>query len=448
MVTDRTAPIPGRRSGGVVDAHAPKSGTPEALSCPGRRSFFGYIGIASAAGLAPKAALAAAVPDGCRALHGEDDSTDRQRFYGMHQSGIVTAQPAAALVASFDVLAGSREDLVTLMKQLTVRTAALMAGEMPDLAGGTLLPSGHGLPGAEGMADNLSMTVAFGASIFDARFGLAAQRPNRLVKMTAFPNDTLDGASCHGDLLIQFNANTAVANINALRSVLKDFSGGLALRWKQDGFLPPHAVKVPGRDTARNLLGFKDGTTNLDASSTYLMNRLVWVGEASEEPRWAHGGTYQAVRIIRTLVERWDHVPLQEQQAIIGRGKAEGAPLGMAHEHDLPDYVGDPDGHGVPLDAHIRRANPRNPGSADGLILRRAYNYSNGLTKTGLLDVGLLFTAFQSDLDQGFVAVQTRLDGEPLEQFIKPVGGGYFFALPGVRSPRYHFAQALLEGAA
>jgi deferrochelatase/peroxidase EfeB len=68
------------------------------------------------------------------------------------------------------------------------------------------------------------------------------------------------------------------------------------------------------------------------------------------------------------------------------------------------------------------------------------------LTKTGRLDMGLLFTAFQSDLDRGFVAVQTRLNGEPLEQFIKPVGGGYFFALPGVRSPRDHFAQVLLGG--
>lgn len=223
-------------------------------------------------------------------------------------------------------------------------------------------------------------------------------------------------------------------------------SGGLAMRWKQAGFRSSTAVKAPSRDTARNLLGFKDGTTNLDTGSAYLMNRLVWVGDASEEPHWTHGGTYRAVRIIRTLVERWDHVRLQEQQAIIGRDKAEGAPLGMAQEHDLPDYLGDPGGYGVPLDAHIHRANPRNPGSADGLILRRSYNYSNGLTKTGQLDVGLLFTAFQSDLERGFVSVQTRLNGELLEPFIKPVGGGYFFVLPGVGSPREYFAQALLGG--
>lgn len=131
------------------------------------------------------------------------------------------------------------------------------------------------------MTDNLSTTVAFGASIFDARFGLAAQRQKRLVAMTALPNDALKGDRCHGDLLIQLNANSAEANIHALRAVLQEFPDGLALRWKQDGFLPLRSVEAQDRDTARNLLGFKDGTANLDANSAYLMNQMVWVGRAA-----------------------------------------------------------------------------------------------------------------------------------------------------------------------
>ena len=44
---------------------------------------------------------------------------------------------------------------------------------------------------------------------------------------------------------------------------------------------------------------------------------------------------------------------------------------------------------------------------------------------------GLLFLAYQRSLNRGFLAAQSRLDGEPLEDYVKPVGGGLFFVLPG-----------------
>jgi deferrochelatase/peroxidase EfeB len=114
-------------------------------------------------------------------------------------------------------------------------------------------------------------------------------------------------------------------------------------------------------------------------------------------------------------------------------------------EHDVPDYARDPEGKRTPLDAHIRLANPRTPESQANLMLRRPFNYSNGVTKSGQLEMGLLFICYQANLEKGFIAVQKRLDGEPLEEYIKPIGGGFFFTLPGVRDARDWLGRALLD---
>ncbi|MDN3711994.1 Dyp-type peroxidase [Paracoccus cavernae] len=95
------------------------------------------------------------------------------------------------------------------------------------------------------------------------------------------------------------------------------------------------------------------------------------------------------------------------------------------------------------MDAHIRLANDRKAGSEARLMLRRPFNYSLGVTKSGQLDQGLLFIAYQADLEQGFIAVQNLLNGEPLEEYIKPVGGGYFFALPGYGQGDYPASQLI-----
>jgi deferrochelatase/peroxidase EfeB len=98
----------------------------------------------------------------------------------------------------------------------------------------------------------------------------------------------------------------------------------------------------------------------------------------------------------------------------------------------------------VPFNAHIRLANPRRQATEANRILRRGYNFQRGLTDDGRLDTGLLFSCFQSDLDAGFRTVQRRLTGEPLETYVKPIGGGYFFVLPGVEDEGGHLGEGML----
>jgi len=377
-----------------------------------------------------------------------DKTQERQPFYGVRQSGIVTPRPAAGMVASFDVLAKTPADLVRLFQTLTERIAFLTQGGEPPSLDPKLPPSDNGILGPMVTPDNLTITASVGASLFDERFGLKDHKPKRLVQMMSFPNDALEVSLCHGDLSLQFSSNTPDTNIHALRDIVKKLPDLLLLRWKQEGSVPVMAA-TPGKppESARNFLGFRDGSANPSPADADLMERIVWVQPDGDEPGWATHGSYQAVRIIRNFVERWDRTPLQEQQAIIGRHKATGAPMQGGSEHDVPDYASDPEGKTTPLDAHIRLANPRTHGSQANLILRRPFNYSNGVTKSGHLDQGLLFIAYQSDLEKGFITVQKRLAGEPLEEYIKPIGGGFFFTLPGAADERDFLGRSLLEAA-
>jgi deferrochelatase/peroxidase EfeB len=423
------------------DDHPLREGRP--ASPDRRKMLFGLAGGAVVGGLAPSVALAGPPPSDAGSPDPEDEA--RQPFYGPHQSGVTTTRPPAGLVVSFDVLATNRGDLEHLLRKLTERFEFLTQGGPAPAIDPKYPALDSGLLGPIVTPGNLTMTAALGASMFDGRFGLASARPRYLERMRQFPNDALEPDSCHGDLLVQICSNTPDTNIHALRDIIKYFPDTLAARWKVEGYNAPPSPAGKAAQTPRNLLGFKDGTANPDVSDAAAMDRIVWVGAQSAEPAWARGGSYQVVRIIRNFVERWDRTPLQEQQTIIGRDKMTGAPLAMQVEQDAPDYASDPKGERIRLDAHIRLANPRTAQSQANLILRRPYNYSRGVTKAGQLDMGLLFICFQSNLQDGFVAVQNRLNGEQLEEYIKPVGGGFFFALPGVPAKGSYLGQSLME---
>lgn len=419
-----------------------------------RRGVLGAMGLMAAcpfAGLGAGAAQASPAPANGHVTDAPvlniASPEDRVAFLGPHQAGIVTPRPAHGMLASFGVIADTPADLEDLFRRLTARIAFLTTGGAVEDIDPKLPPADSGIVGPVVRPDALTMTVSLGASLFEGRDWLAPHKPLRLSRMAKFPNDALSAALCHGDLSLQICANTHDTTLHALRDIMKNLPDRLVLKWLQEGNVP---VVTPGPDgaveSARNFLGFRDGTGNPDSADAALMDRLVWVGADRGEPAWAVGGSYQLVRIIRNFVERWDRTPLGEQERIMGRTRISGAPLDQpgATEFHAPDFAADPEGKLTPLNSHIRLANPRTAETAKNIILRRPFNYSNGVTKSGQLDQGLLFICYQADLEQGFIAVQNRLNGEPLEEYIKPVGGGYFYTLPGVRDADDYLGSPLI----
>lgn len=362
-----------------------------------------------------------------------DELRTSTSFDGEHQAGILTKPQMQATFAALDSIAPTRLYLQEALQALSGRARELCQGGSYPLRSLDEPPFDSGVLGVDIAPDDLTVTIAFGSSLFDDRYGLAKGLPPGLTRMEAFPTDDLDQSQCHGDVLLQICSGQRDTAAHTLRELLRTVMGNLQLRWTVDGFRGAQRGPTP-RSTPRNLFAFRDGTANPDVTDARLMNELIWIPPtpgSSGLTAWTAGGTFQVVRLIDMHIEFWDRVGLGEQQRMIGRYRDSGAPLGGNNEFENPDYASDPDGKRIPLNAHIRLANPRTPATANQRLLRRSYNYQRSFDSAGQLNQGHAFVVFNQSIQRQFETVQNRLNEEPMIDYISPVGGGYYFAPPG-----------------
>nr|WP_262347064.1 iron uptake transporter deferrochelatase/peroxidase subunit [Streptomyces sp. QL37] len=402
----------------------------------------GGAGAAGAAGLVLGAAGGAG---GYAATRGDAPTplttvgSTQAMFHGKHQAGITTPLQARGHLVAFDLTAGAgRKEAAALMRRWSAVAERLMAGEPAD--NGRAHDTGVSLDAGP---SSLTVTFGFGRTFFD-RTGLADHRPAELDPLPSFSSDHLDAKRSEGDLWVQIGADDGLVAFHALRALQKEAGSTARVRWQMNGFnRTPGATDRPM--TTRNLMGQVDGTNNPKPAESDFEKRIFVPSGGSSAYSWMAGGSYAVVRRIRMLLDDWEELTVERQEQVIGRRKADGAPLSGGSEDtemDL-DKAGADGKLLIPDNAHARISSPEKNGGA--AMLRRPFSYHDGISDDGTPDAGLLFICWQADPFKGFIPVQRKLDrGDALSPFIRHEASG-LFAVPGGAASGEYVGQRLLE---
>lgn len=354
-------------------------------------------------------------------------------FYGDgEQAGITTAVQRYSVFMTFDFTGATAANLQVLLARWSAAIAQLMQGRtVGEVEPARVDAAGKDTGEALDLEPaSLTVTLGLGPGLF-AKTGLTDRMPPLLRELRT-ASTTMDPALTGGDFSLQACADDPQVAYHAIRSLArigKD-TGSAATRWTVLGFGRTAAGK--GQTTPRNLMGFKDGTRNIFEDAD--LDAFVWT---TDGPAWTRRGTYQVVRKIQMRIENWDTDRVSNQNEVFGRHKVSGAPLTGTAEFDEPDFAArSGDGSPViPATSHIRLAAHENN---DGVkILRRGFNYTDGINSYGMLDGGLLFISYQND-PAHFEAIQARLDAsDALNEYISHIGSGIFFVPPAPAQGSY-----------
>jgi deferrochelatase/peroxidase EfeB len=326
----------------------------------------------------------------------------------------------------------------------------------------------------------LTITVGFSKAAYDK---LGVTTPPADLRPIDWPKlDDVPLNPVQSDVMLQICTNSMYIAEHVVRRVQEELPDVLHLLWVLPGS-QRHTSRRGNvsRGDGRALIGFLDGTSNLNPGDEPADYRLTFVnpndmgdyppkqpdippGQSSPyggtpdqlpkfppdlhdppapgaEPAWTEAGSYMVVRASVIDMSSWDAVSLGDQERSIGRLKVTGNPLGTTPDVPTspipePDLASDPDGNVTPLDAHIRKSNPRGPGDELRRIFRRGFPLI--LPHETGLKLGLAFVCFGRTITTQFEFITRAWTTNPdfprpdigkdnFRRFETVLGGGYYF---------------------
>lgn len=353
-------------------------------------------------------------------------------FYGAYQAGIETPPQSHAVFVGLDIRPDTqrspRDALEAVLKLWTTDASRLtqgipaLADTEPELA---LRPA------------RLTVTVGLGPAVFE-RVGLGRLRPPSARSLPVMTVDRLESRWGGTDLLLQICADDPITVAHATRVLVKNVRVLAVERWRQAGFRSARNADHDGV-TMPNLMGQVDGTVN-PVADTPDFSEVVW--DNGRPQPWMAGGTMVVLRRIRMNLDKWDELDRASKELAIGRRLDNGAPLTGEHENDPVDVTVRRGGIPViPPNAHVALAHPFRPGER---FLRRPYNFDDPPIAGETSDSGLLFAAYQRDIDKQFLPVLRRLaEADAMNRWLTTIGSAVYVIPPGVQTGQYLGSQLL-----
>jgi Dyp-type peroxidase family len=326
---------------------------------------------------------------------------------------------------------------------------------------------------------HLTVTVGFSASAYDKLGVTGLDRPQDLRVIPWSELGDQPDKPDNGDILLQICSDSVYIAEHVIRRVEHELGTQFSVIWAVQG-AQRHTSRAgrTSRTEGRALIGFLDGTSNLNPRHSTDDQHLVFVDARRDdmpprvpasdpsqpapygqptpaifppdlreppgpEPEWAHGGSYAVVRASTVTISDWDHRPLGVQEHTVGRWKVSGSALDQpddpTREPQDPAFA-DADGSTTPLTAHIRKANPRGPADGPRRVFRRGYPLVLATPAAGM-QRGLIFVCFARTITTQFEFITRAWTANPnfprpdagvdaFRQFEHVLCGGYFFVPP------------------